>query len=352
MNTCFVMMPFGGYFDGYYKNVIQQAIINTGLSSSRADEIYSTGSIIDDVHKAILASTLCIADVTGRNPNVSYELGMAHAYHKPVLIITQKISDVPFDYRHLRMIKYDPMKSGWENDLQSVMENTIEEVIKNPVEHEALKPVQQDHDKMKKHLVDIFIDQAYDLDRTNKIFCDNSGNTVIKTTWKVVAKSPVFHLCHNLVSHKYGSIEVRRVYDAINARELDYVTISKSINHLSYLFFFKQFKESGQHFEAETEVYVEGYFDLEKLIATREIMMSTQAVSHGIQYSSRADWVYFPKTTQFAGVYAEYLNHPQSNLNGEKIISEETEEHYLIKMIYGSDAPYQQETAAIIKLPT
>ena len=90
MSICFVMMPFGGYFDSYYSGVINHAILSSGLSPLRADEIYSTGAIIDDIHKAILNSQICIADVTGRNPNViSYELGMAHALRKPAIIITQ-----------------------------------------------------------------------------------------------------------------------------------------------------------------------------------------------------------------------------------------------------------------------
>ena len=51
-------------------------------------------------------SRAVIADCTTRNPNVFYEIGMAQTVGKPVLLITQDESDVPFDLRHLRYIKY------------------------------------------------------------------------------------------------------------------------------------------------------------------------------------------------------------------------------------------------------
>ncbi len=352
MGTCFVMMPFGGYFDGYYTNVIRHAVSISGLLPRRADEIYSTGAIIDDIHKAILNSEICIADVTGRNPNVSYELGMAHAAHKPVIIITQDLKDVPFDYRHLRIITYDPKNYGWEASFRSSVENTINEVLKNPSGHVALRAVQTDQGKMCKHLTNIFLETAYDLERINKMYCDEQGNTVIKTSWIVKAESPVYHLCHNVVADKPGHIEVRRVYDKLSARELEYVTIEKSSRHLSYFFLFKQFKEPGQRFEAETEVVVEGYIDLDKLTETGETMMSTQAVTYGIRYTRKEDWLYLPKNQKFADVYAEYLSHPQPDQIGARVFSVETREHYLLKMVYGSDQPYQQETAAAIRIPT
>lgn len=55
---------------------------------------------------------LIIADVTGRNPNVFYELGMAHVVKDKVVLITQNIGDVPFDLRHFRYIVYRPTPKG------------------------------------------------------------------------------------------------------------------------------------------------------------------------------------------------------------------------------------------------
>jgi nucleoside 2-deoxyribosyltransferase len=55
-----------------------------------------------------------IADVTGRNPNVMYELGIAHTLGKPVIIITQEINKIPFDFKHLRHYVYEDNVTGKE----------------------------------------------------------------------------------------------------------------------------------------------------------------------------------------------------------------------------------------------
>jgi len=59
------------------------------------------------VRHPIQQSRLCIADLTGRNPNVLYELGIAQTLGKPCILLTQDINDVPFDIRQYRVIQYD-----------------------------------------------------------------------------------------------------------------------------------------------------------------------------------------------------------------------------------------------------
>jgi len=351
MATCFVIMPFGTYFDGYYADVIRPALTSTGIACVRADEIYGTGVIVEDIHKEIARADICLADVTGRNPNVSYELGMAHALRKPVLLLTQDIADVPFDYRHLRLISYDPKLFGWENDFRRRIVQTVIEALKNPTANLALRPTPTDEDAMRQHLANIFSATSYDLERTNQIYCDEQGHCRIKTFWKVKANSPIYHLCHNIVSDVPGRIEVHRVHDKLNARDLDYVVVEKGTAHLSYFFLFKQFKASGQKFEVETDVLVEGYIDLQRFLEKGETMMSTQAVALGIRYISKADWLYLPKTSRFAGVYAEYLSHPRPECVGSRIAAIETNDHYLVQMTYDAEEPYQQETAATLRLP-
>lgn len=345
------MMPFGGYFDSYYSGVISHAILSSGLSPLRADEIYSTGAIIDDIHKAILNSQICIADVTGRNPNVSYELGMAHALRKPAIIITQNVKDVPFDYQHLRIITYDPMAFGWEAEFRSRVKNTIKEVLKNPSEHIALRNVQTNEEKMRKHLLNIFYENVVDIDQANEIFCDMQGNALLKTSWRVKAHNPIYHLCHTVVSDKSGNIEVRKVYDKMNGRELEYVVISESNTHLSYFFLFKQFKKPVQQHVVETVVYVEGFLDLDRLIESGEVIKSTHALEQGFKFIRKADFLYLPKDKSFTDVYAEYLNHPRPSQVGKRISAIETQEYFLLKMDYRAKEPYQHETGAAIRLP-
>ncbi|MES9842784.1 MAG: hypothetical protein ABW134_19735 [Candidatus Thiodiazotropha endolucinida] len=73
-----------------------------------------------------------LCDVTGRNPNVNYELGIAHALQKPAIIITKDINDVPFDYRHLRVVTYDQTKVDWAQELNTNISNTIEALRSDP----------------------------------------------------------------------------------------------------------------------------------------------------------------------------------------------------------------------------
>lgn len=351
-------MPFGGYFDGYYNQVIRPALTNLNIDCIRGDEIYGTGVIINDIYDAICEADFCIADVTDRNPNVNYELGMAHAIGKPAILITQRIEDVPFDYKHLRLIKYDPKQTGWENNIIANITKTIKEVIANPNAQRVLKPkflqtTQGERDLIKKHIESIFFNQSYDLDRINKIYLDNESCT-IKTSWKGISRSVVYHLCHNIVCDLPGTFEIKKAYDRLNARDMDCFTTVKEPHHLTYYFIFKQFKNLNQPFEAETEVYAPGYLDIKNLLETGEALMSTQALANGLRYVKKEDWIYFPKKLEFSTIVGEYISHPNSELIGTIVELEETKQHYILKLKYDSKQPYQQETAAkiLLKQPT
>jgi hypothetical protein len=111
-------MPFRQPFNGYYEEIIRPAVAASGLIPRRGDEIYGTQPIIRDIWNNIRRSRIIVADVSGRNPNVNYELGLAHACGKPTVIITRRMHDVPFDYRHLRCIPYNPTSiTDWAGKL-------------------------------------------------------------------------------------------------------------------------------------------------------------------------------------------------------------------------------------------
>lgn len=103
---CFVLMPFKDKFDSVY-SVLKEVITEAGYVCVRADEIFKPGSILNVIIEMIERADLIIADLTDRNPNVFYELGYAHAIGKNTILLTQKTSDVPFDIRHRRYIRYD-----------------------------------------------------------------------------------------------------------------------------------------------------------------------------------------------------------------------------------------------------
>lgn len=102
----FVIMPFGEGFDEIYGLFIAGALAEAGYEVFRADDIRSHQNILKDILSGLSESTLIIADLTGSNPNVYYELGLAHALRKRVILLTQQVDELPFDLRSYRVIPY------------------------------------------------------------------------------------------------------------------------------------------------------------------------------------------------------------------------------------------------------
>lgn len=121
LETCFVLMPFGGWGDRYFRDIFDPAIRAASFEPVRGDDLFATGSVIEQIAEQIDRASVLVAELTGRNPNVFYELGIAHARAKPVILISASIDDVPFDLRHLRVIVYDIRDPKWADTLASQM---------------------------------------------------------------------------------------------------------------------------------------------------------------------------------------------------------------------------------------
>lgn len=110
MPTCFVMMPFDEKFTPVYEQAIRPAIAaltSHRLDCVRADKILAAGIVAEQIRKAIHDAAICVADLTGNNPNVIYEVALAHEANKPVILLTQDPPEkLPFDIRHFRAISY------------------------------------------------------------------------------------------------------------------------------------------------------------------------------------------------------------------------------------------------------
>lgn len=130
--TCFTIMPFGGWFDRYYSDLYVPAIEASGLIAHRADDLYRPSAIVHDIWSYTKQSRVVLADLTGKNPNVFYELGLAHALAKPVILVAQSIDDVPFDLRALRVIQYDKNAPDWGQVLMERITTAIKEVLNSP----------------------------------------------------------------------------------------------------------------------------------------------------------------------------------------------------------------------------
>lgn len=101
----FVLMPFNSQFDDTYK-LISNTVQELGLKCSRGDSDQRSSSILTYIIEEMMRSELIIADITGRNSNVFYELGIAHAMNKNVLIIANNSYDIPFDVSSVRVLIY------------------------------------------------------------------------------------------------------------------------------------------------------------------------------------------------------------------------------------------------------
>jgi hypothetical protein len=134
-DTCFVMQPFASPFGDYYEKIFRLAIEKAGLQPLRADaEIFATGKIMDQVWRGIKAAKVLVAELTTRNPNVFYELGLAHALEKPVVLVSSNEADVPFDLHHIRVIYYDVTDPFWGAKLVEKVAENILSALKNPEE--------------------------------------------------------------------------------------------------------------------------------------------------------------------------------------------------------------------------
>lgn len=100
-----VMMPFDMAFSGVFEKLKEITSV-LGLYCRRADDIWENPAIIQDVVSLIDHSRVVICDCSGRNPNVFYEIGIAHTLGREVILLTQSEHDIPFDLRHLRYVRY------------------------------------------------------------------------------------------------------------------------------------------------------------------------------------------------------------------------------------------------------
>jgi hypothetical protein len=134
-DTCFVMQPFALPLGTYYEKIYKPAIEKAGLTPVRADaDIFGTGKIMDQVWTGLNAAKVLVAELTSRNPNVFYELGLAHALKKPVVLISSNEEDVPFDLHHIRVIYYDVTDPFWGTKLLEKVAENILSAINNPDE--------------------------------------------------------------------------------------------------------------------------------------------------------------------------------------------------------------------------
>ncbi len=102
----FVLMPFETEFNQIYSQLIKPALEDEGFEVLRADSTLDQQNILRTIVHNIDIADLVIAELTTSNPNVFYELGIAHGLKKSVVLLSQELGEVPFDLRSYKIVTY------------------------------------------------------------------------------------------------------------------------------------------------------------------------------------------------------------------------------------------------------
>jgi len=129
--SCFIVMPFSQEWSADVHRILATACEAAGVRPVRGDDLFSPTDILEDIWQSLNAADFVIADITGRNPNVLYELGIAHTLAKPVLILSKEAADIPIDLATRRVILYGQKADAWREDLARMIQEAIAKVVED-----------------------------------------------------------------------------------------------------------------------------------------------------------------------------------------------------------------------------
>lgn len=134
MKKCFVVSPIGDpgsdirkNADQLYQHIIKPVCEKCGFVAERVDEFNTSGSITQEILDALNDYDLVIADLTGHNPNVFFEIGYRTKSQKPIIHLKRKEEVIPFDVSAIRTFEYDLT----DLDMVTATKERLEQVIKN-----------------------------------------------------------------------------------------------------------------------------------------------------------------------------------------------------------------------------
>jgi bifunctional N-acetylglucosamine-1-phosphate-uridyltransferase/glucosamine-1-phosphate-acetyltransferase GlmU-like protein len=132
-NFCFVFMPFRDEYFALYDNVIRPCLESHGFSCRNSAEHRASGIVTEDIWSDINRARFVIAEITEDNRNVWYELGLAHALNKDVIMPVRREKELPFDVRVHRVLTYSPNRF----DLKKELDRWLHEIRQAQQEHAA-----------------------------------------------------------------------------------------------------------------------------------------------------------------------------------------------------------------------
>ncbi|MFI9462946.1 hypothetical protein [Streptomyces xiamenensis] len=135
---------------GIFEQVIVPACKKYGMSAVRADSITHAGDINEQICRYVVESDLVVADVSGGNPNVMYELGLRHITGKPTIHIGEA-GQLPFDIASIRTIRYQRTRShlaGARKEIESALEAGLRDGFELLTPARVLRALQTDDDSV------------------------------------------------------------------------------------------------------------------------------------------------------------------------------------------------------------
>lgn len=178
---CFVIMPFRpelNYLYLYLKRHIEE---QHNVDCERGDAQILTKPLLEKIADYIRRADVLIADCTGRNPNVFYELGMAHAYDKKVVLISQDtIEEAPADIRHLEFIRYsladhNTFTTQLDNALRNVFSDRYTKLFEDAMEIFA-KFRKETGSKVHSAAKEAFVSRVSAVERTRQLPIDTDDS--------------------------------------------------------------------------------------------------------------------------------------------------------------------------------
>ncbi|MCA3509082.1 MAG: hypothetical protein IOC80_11055 [Rhodobacter sp.] len=130
----FVLMPFSDDFLDTYQLVIKKLCVEKGIIAERVDEQYYSENILERIYRQIENCDFIIADMSGKNANVFYEVGYAHAKDKLCILCAKTTDSIPFDLKHHNHVIYGDSLSTLEDRLSAWLDWAKDETKKRKKE--------------------------------------------------------------------------------------------------------------------------------------------------------------------------------------------------------------------------
>lgn len=261
IKECFVIMPISdaegyenGHFSRVYEDLIKPAVEYAGYKPYRADENKSSDLIHLDILKKILEAPMAVCDLSSRNPNVLFELGIRQAFNKPVVLIKDECTNRIFDVDLIRYteysknLKYRDVVNKQEEIKNAIIEtskgNRVNSIIKL-LSIDAAQPISltnEDKDTLALEVVGAKIDYLFDYIKSHSLYQYNifTNKSVKDGTMKNIENRAIRlkDIEQIVVNTAKGSEEDPKIVDTLNQLWKEAITVPEAdkIKSIYYLY--------------------------------------------------------------------------------------------------------------------